>query len=55
MYLVNFEFVKSSKSTNDHLKIENFKKRLWFKISFDITIEINTILSHYLTQQINVF
>jgi hypothetical protein len=55
MYSINFEFFKSSKLTNDHLKIENLKKKLWFKISYDITIDINNILSHYLTQQIDVF
>jgi len=55
MYLVNFEFFKSLKLTNEYLKVENLKNKLWFKVSYDITIDINNVLSHYLTQQIDVF
>jgi hypothetical protein len=46
MYLVHFEFLKSPKLTNDFLEIEKLGKRIDLGSSYDVTINIDNILSH---------
>jgi hypothetical protein len=46
MYLINFRLLKSSKLTNDHLKIENLERNFDLGATCDATININNFLFH---------
>jgi hypothetical protein len=46
MYLVDSKLLKSSKLTNDYLKIENLEKNFDLGPPYNSTININNLLSH---------
>ncbi len=51
MHLFIWTFLKSLELTIDHLKVENFKIKIFLmKISNDATININNVLSQIVSQ-----